>query len=65
MKKCKCIKEFESGTQLIKFELNGFYKYDYIPSANDRPPFFRVYDNENSKFEDISFSHFKDHFKKY
>lgn len=64
MTKCKCIIDYDGSEKKMRFIKNNFYKFDYIPSAGDKPPYFRVYDGEG-RFEEFRFADFRKHFKRY
>lgn len=63
MAKCKCIKDFNADKDL-KFNINKFYEYEFVPSMGSRLAIYRVY-LENGRFHNFSFSEFREFFKNF
>ncbi|MBN2212903.1 MAG: hypothetical protein JW723_01550 [Bacteroidales bacterium] len=61
MMKCKCIKDYHSLVAL-KFDVNKFYDYEYVPSMGNYQAIYRVY-YDNGKFCNFSFAEFREFFK--
>ncbi len=64
MNKCKCIQSCKTQDGQHDFTVESFYNFDYIPPTGEKPPFYRVFDN-NGLYGNFDYLTFHKFFKKY